>query len=108
LQRKLQRIQRAEELASHLCQLSNHIFGDFLAEKTALASSIDWQKVAFDRTLGDLSSGHSAPVRCVAISQDGQFLISGGDDRIVKAWNINEGEEIYTLRVFWVGGDKKD
>ena len=97
LQRKLQRMQRDEELASHLCQLSNHILGDFLAEKTALASSVDWQKVAFDRPLGDLSSGHSAPVRCVAISQDGQFLISGGDDRIVKIWNIHEGEELYTL-----------
>jgi serine/threonine protein kinase len=97
LQRKLQRMQRDEELASHLCQLSNHIFGDFLTEKTALASSVDWQKVAFDRTLGDLSSGHSAPVRCVAISPDGQFFVSGGDDLIVKVWNINEGEEIYTL-----------
>jgi uncharacterized protein with WD repeat len=97
LQRKLQKMQRDEQLWSDFRQLSQHCFGSFSNVQPALENPINWQKVAFDRTLGDLSSGHSAPVRCVAISPDGQFLVSGGDDRIVKVWNINEGEEIYTL-----------
>jgi len=96
LQKKLQKMQRDEKLWSDIGQLSQHSFGSFSNVQPALKNPINWQKVAFDRTLGDLSSGHSAPVRCVAISPDGQFLVSGGDDRIV-IWNINEGEEIYTL-----------
>ncbi|MEG4248632.1 serine/threonine-protein kinase [Microcoleus sp. Pol10D4] len=97
LQRKLQKMQRDEELLSDIRQLSQHYFERFSNVQSALGNPINWQKVAFDRTLGDLSSGHSASVRCMAISPDGQLLVSGGDDRIVKVWNINEGEEIYTL-----------
>lgn len=98
LQRKLQKMQRDEELWSYYRQLSQHCFGSFSNVQPGLENPINWQKVAFDRTLGDLSSGHSAPVRCVAISPDGQFLVSGCDDRIVKIWNIHEGEELYTLK----------
>lgn len=97
LQRKLQKMQRDEELWSSYRQLSQHFSESFSNVQPALENPIVWQKIAFDRPLGDLSSGHSAPVRCIAITPDGQLLVSGGDDRIVKVWNINEGEEIYTL-----------
>ncbi|WP_445246338.1 protein kinase domain-containing protein, partial [Microcoleus sp. OTE_8_concoct_300] len=97
LQKKLQKMQRDEKLWSDIRQLSQHYVETFLNVEPALENPINWQKVAFDRTFGDLSSGHSAPVRCVAISPDGQFLVSGDDDWIVKVWNINEEEEIYTL-----------
>lgn len=98
LQTKLQKMQRDEELLLCSHQLFQHCFGSFSNVQPALENPINWQKVAFDRTLGDLSSGHSEPVRCVAISPDGQFLVSGGDGGVIKVWNPIDEEELYTLK----------
>ncbi|WP_445246825.1 protein kinase domain-containing protein [Microcoleus sp. OTE_8_concoct_300] len=98
LQKKLQKMQRDEELLSDIRQLSQHSFETFSNVQPAFKNAINWQKVALYRTLGDLSSGHSAPVRCVAISPDGQFLVSGGDGGVIKVWNLIEEEELYTLK----------
>lgn len=94
LRRDMQRMQRDEQLYSVIRQASQ----DFVeTSQPSLQNLIDWQKVALDCTLGDLSSGHSEPVRCMAISPDGQFLVSGSDDRTIKVWNLKEEEELYTL-----------
>lgn len=53
--------------------------------------------VTLDRTLGDLSSCHSASVNSLAISVDGQILVSGSTDKTLKAWNLVTGEEIHTF-----------
>jgi serine/threonine protein kinase len=98
LQKKLQKMQRDEQLVSDIRQLSQHYFETFSNVQPALENSIDWQQVALYCTLGDLSSGHSQPVRCMAISPDGQFLVSGGDGGVIKVWNLIEEEELYTLK----------
>ncbi len=41
--------------------------------------------------------GHTAPVRAVAISQDGLTLASGGDDGTVKLWNFQTGQLLSSL-----------
>ena len=41
-------------------------------------------------------AGHSAFVRSVALSSDGELLASAGDD-IIKLWDLETGEEIRTL-----------
>lgn len=49
-----------------------------------------------ERTLGSWSSDHFKPVGCLAISPDGELLVSGNGN-IIKAWNLNTGTEMYTV-----------
>ena len=39
--------------------------------------------------------GHSGPVQSVAISPDGRFILSGGDDRTMRLWSVATGEEVH-------------
>ncbi|MBU2509966.1 caspase family protein [bacterium] len=42
--------------------------------------------------------GHSRWIGSVAYSPDGQFLASGGGDKLLKLWDIKTGREIKTFR----------
>jgi len=42
--------------------------------------------------------GHTGGVGTVAISQDGRRAISGSEDRTLKLWDLEKGQEIRTLR----------
>ncbi len=42
-------------------------------------------------------SGHTAPILTIALSADGQYLVSGSRDRTVKVWNFLTGQEVITL-----------
>ena len=44
--------------------------------------------------------GHHGIVYCVAISPDGQTLVSGCEDCTVKLWNLEEGTIIHTLEEY--------
>jgi WD40 repeat protein len=37
-------------------------------------------------------SGHNGPVQAVALTPDGQFLITGGDDATVRLWSVADGK----------------
>lgn len=45
--------------------------------------------------------GHKDWVNSIALSPDGHTLASGGEDKTVKLWNINTGQEIRTLKKGW-------
>jgi len=51
------------------------------------------EKLAPLRTL----RGHTAAVFSVALSADGQTLVSGSLDKTIKVWNLSTGKEIRTL-----------
>jgi WD40 repeat protein len=42
-------------------------------------------------------AGHSEPVECVAISPNGQLGVSGGWDRTVRVWSLENGMLVRTL-----------
>jgi serine/threonine protein kinase len=39
-------------------------------------------------------SGHSGVVRCLAFSADGKRLLTGGDDKAIRLWDVGNGREI--------------
>jgi len=49
-----------------------------------------------ERTLGSWDSDHLKPVGCLAISPDGEILVSGNGNAI-KSWNLKTGTEMYTV-----------
>ena len=49
--------------------------------------------ITLDRTI----KGHSDWVNSVAISPDGQTIVSGNLDNTIKVWNLDTGELLHTL-----------
>ena len=49
--------------------------------------------------------GHKSEVRSVAFSVDGQRIVSGSEDRLVKIWNAETGAEVRSLWECDEGGD---
>jgi WD40 repeat protein len=44
------------------------------------------------------SGGHTAQVTSLLFTHDGRYLVSGGDDKVIRVWNVETGETVRTLR----------
>src|SRR5262249_20836559 len=42
--------------------------------------------------------GHTAAVRCLAVSEDGRLALSGGEDYYLRLWDVAEGRCLCSLR----------
>ena len=43
--------------------------------------------------------GHTAPLRALAFSPDGRYLLSGGTDKVVHVWEFREGHPRLTWSI---------
>src|SRR5262249_12475796 len=41
--------------------------------------------------------GHTDLARCLAVSHDGRFILSGGHDKTLRLWDANTGKQIWQL-----------
>jgi WD40 repeat protein/predicted Ser/Thr protein kinase len=60
-------------------------------------TATNWSNDIADYVLCDLSSCHSASVNSLAISADGQTLVSGSADQRLKVWNLANEEETHSF-----------
>jgi WD40 repeat protein len=49
-------------------------------------------------TLRQILAGHNGGVNAVAVSADGHYIVSGSEDRTVRAWDLQTGEVLHILR----------
>ncbi len=46
--------------------------------------------------------GHVSALTSLAVSNDGNLLISGGRDKVIIIWNISKGKKTKTIPVYEV------
>jgi len=52
-----------------------------------------------DQPLLDIDSGgHKALIKGIAFTPDGRSLVSAGDDKVIRVWDIASGQTVRTLR----------
>lgn len=52
------------------------------------------------------SGGHMGFIRDVAFTHDGRFLVSGGDDKVIRIWDRETGKTVRTIRGEIGAGDE--
>src|SRR5262249_37666697 len=49
--------------------------------------------------------GHEGKINCLAISPDGKWMASGGNDNTVRMWNVATGKELWRFNKCPVGAN---
>jgi WD40 repeat protein/beta-lactamase regulating signal transducer with metallopeptidase domain len=73
----------------------------FTADGQSLLSAGNHEIAFWDPVTGELRRmlrGHTDRVGAMAVSRDGQTLVSGSSDHLVKVWDLPSGRERLTLR----------
>jgi serine/threonine protein kinase len=87
-----------EELEKQLIQPPQPpLIGEVSGSNYLQANPSVIQKSTYFNTLSSTLAGHSRSVNSVAISPDGQTLVSGSNDKTINIWNLANGKLIRTL-----------
>lgn len=89
-----QRLQTLQDHSNYVQTIAFHPDGTLVSGSHDHTINIWDQSGLVIRTL----TGHTAPVRAVAVSPDGAYLASGSSDCTVKLWNYATGVCVATLR----------
>ncbi|KAJ3124884.1 POC1 centriolar protein A [Nowakowskiella sp. JEL0407] len=86
---------------------AQQICGQFATPISASALQVYWTAILFSPAKSSFhqtyfktrppGSGHRNAVRSVAISKDGNSIVSGSEDHSIKVWDAKTGEEIRSL-----------
>jgi WD40 repeat protein len=52
------------------------------------------------------SGGHQATIRFVAFTHDGKYLVSAGEDKVIRIWDVASGQTVRTIRSQVGDGDE--
>src|SRR4051812_17281066 len=82
-------------------QTQSQIVRDFLKHIEEKMASVWWIKTTAltppTSPLVQTLTGHSNYVNCVAVTPDGNNIISGSFDKTIRVWNLKTGQHISTL-----------
>lgn len=57
-----------------------------------------WIVFADDPRLVIDTGGHKALIRDIIFTSDGRYLVSAGEDKVVRVWDVNTGKTVRTIR----------
>ncbi|MEQ8464016.1 protein kinase domain-containing protein [Coleofasciculus sp. E1-EBD-02] len=88
-----------QSILAQLAEIDQTLYPRKLSNTTSsqVVHTPNKQNIVLERTIGDnWYSDSFESVHCLAMSPDGEILVSGNGNAI-KAWNMNNGTEIYTV-----------
>jgi len=90
-----------QAILEQLVEIEQTLYPQRLSSSTSSNTPliINGQNIFLEYSLGGSwnSPGHSKAITCVAVSPDGQTVVSGSDDATIKSWNLSTGEQIYNI-----------
>jgi WD40 repeat protein len=71
----------------------------YLVTASSAGKTIRIWDTATGRLLRKITNAHSGNIASIAISPDGKFILSGGQDARMILWDVKTGNRVWVVRV---------